>query len=71
MHILWTAFILTTEDKENASINYFNFELCQFQNILLFHYNFNKRITLALNLSSNWGYYYKYKIGNKINFSWV
>lgn len=69
MPILCTVCSLIRKDKENASIDYFNFELCQFKNILLFHYNFNKLIILALNLSSNCGYYYKYKIGNKIYFS--
>lgn len=53
MSVLCTGCNLRKIDKANASINYFKFELCQFKNILLFHYNFNKLITLALNLSSN------------------
>lgn len=53
MSILCTVCPLTKKDKENASINYFNLNLSQFKNILLFHYNLNKLITLDLNLSSN------------------
>lgn len=38
MPVLCAVCTLTKKDKENASINYFSFELCQLKNILLFHY---------------------------------